>query len=253
MANWWLGKHAGLPAGTWSSIGKKFGIGLSDQEKVDRARQRRMSFGDISPQEQLMVARGELDPRTGQIGEGIWRGAPNPARVASRYSAGHRARGRMDAEGNITAPFIGPRQEGDFGSGKPLNEWTSSEVKELQRNLKHAGYLDHYGNEIEDDGKLGPLTISAMRNAQAGRKGMAAGEVGGPRGDFSASTSGSGTQEHAISTGARTPSRGTSDKHVPGGVAPGENFEPTIGSAAKEAWGDYFKGEEGLWPDRWQW
>ena len=235
MANWWLGKHAGLPAGTWKGLGKKLGIGLSDEEKVDRARQRRMAFGGMTRQEQLEIARGDLNPKTGQKGEGVFAGYPKQSRVASRWSAGQRARGRMDAEGNITAPFIGPRQEGDFGSGKPMNEWTSSEVKELQRNLKHGGYLDHYGNEIEDDGKLGPLTISAMRNAQAGRRAGVAGEWGGPRGDYSDATSGRGTQEEAISVGARTPSRGTGDTYVPGGAATEEDFEPSFWESIKNA------------------
>lgn len=229
--SWWLGKNVGIPQGTWKGMGKKLGIGLSDDEKVARNTKRRIQGGQATPQEQLMIASGRMN-NEGVLGDYDVANA-GAARHMNQYAAGQRAQGRMDDQGNIREDFIGPRQEGDFGRGKPMQEWTSDEVKELQRNLNAGGFVDFKGEQLKVDGGLGPRTISAMRNAQADRKqGM---ENTGPMGDYSDSRYGIGAGEEAIAGGARTPVYGTGDEYVQGGAATEEDFAPSIWESIKNA------------------
>jgi len=230
---WWLGKNAGVPQGTWKGMGKKLGIGLSDEEKVARSTRRRIEGGQATPQEQLMIASGRMNAQ-GVEGE-YDVSNPTQARVANRYASQQRARGRMDEQGEATEAFIGPRRGGDIGaSGKPMEEWTSDEVKELQRNMNAAGFVDNNGEQLKIDGMVGPKTVAAMRNAQASRG--QEGDYSGQRGDYSDATSGFGSEEEAILQGARPPApRGTGDKFVPGGAAEPEDYAPSLWESIKNA------------------
>ena len=216
---------------SWRDIGKRFGIGLSDEEKVARDTKRRIQSGRATGQEQLEMASGRMS------GAGV-RGDydivnPGAARHVNRYAAGERARGRMDEQGNIREDFIGPRQEGDFGLGKPMQEWTSDEVKEMQRNMNAGGFVDAKGEQLKVDGQLGPKTVSAMRNAQSSRK--MGGDFSGARGDYSDARYGIGAGEQAISQGARTPVYGTGDEYIAGGAATPEDFAPSLWESIKNA------------------
>jgi len=237
--SWWLGKNVGVPQGTWKGMGKKLGIGLSDDEKVARSTKRRIQGGQATPQEQLEILSGRMS------GEGV-QGEydvvnPRAARVANRYASGQRAKGAMDKHGEARPAFVGPRQEGDFGSGKPLQEWTSDEVKEMQRNMNAAGFVDSNGEQLKVDGMIGPKTVSAMRNAQASRQQggqgpVAGGGFSGPRGDYSDARQGLGAGGEAISEGARTPVYGKgTDDYIPGGAATEEDFAPSIWESIKNA------------------
>ena len=94
---------------SWRDIGKRFGIGLSDEEKVDRARARRMASGRATPQEQLELVSGRLN-RQGQYGE---YDAINPgqARYANQFASRRRAAGTMGLEGSAREPQMGPSRE----------------------------------------------------------------------------------------------------------------------------------------------
>lgn len=228
--NWYLGKNVGVPAGTWKSMGKKLGFGLSEQEKVDRQRARRISRGRATRQEQLERVSGRLNEQ-GQYGEYDIVN-PGQARYANQYAAQQRAAGRMS---------LGP-------SGKPLAEWTSDEVKEMQRNLNAGGYVDAKGEQLKVDGMVGAKTVAAMRSVQQADFG----DDMGPRGDYSEERSGIGAGEEAIRGGARGGIYGTGDKYIPGGAATPEDFDPSIRESAGTvlgSYGNWMQGEEGWIPD----
>lgn len=227
---------------SWRDIGKRFGIGLSDEEKVDRARARRMASGRATPQEQLELVSGRLN-RQGQYGEYDVTN-PEVARYVNQYAAQQRAAGTMGLEGSARAPLMGPRREENrFLSGKPIAEWTSDEVKEMQRNLNAGGYVDAKGDQLKVDGMVGRKTVAAMRSVQQANFEADT----GPYGDYSQIDSGIGAGEAAIRGGARG--------HDAGAAETPRGYPPSVVQSAKNvgrSFGNYFKGKQGWIPDIWQ-
>jgi hypothetical protein len=248
-------------------MGKKLGFGLSEQEQVDRARSRRMGRGRTTPQEQLERVSGRLN-RQGQYGEYDIEG-PGAARYVNQYAAQERAAGGMNLQGRgrqeltegeirrmldtTSIREIDNINKNIMTSGKPLQEWTSDEVKEMQRNLNAGGYVDAKGEQLKVDGMVGAKTVAAMRNVQQADFGADM----GPRGDYSEQRSGIGAGEVAIAGGARGGiyDTGTEEKYIPGGTATPEDFDLSLLDALKgvgRSYQDYAKGEQGWIPDLWQ-
>ena len=227
---------------SWRDIGKRCGIGLSDEEKVDRARARRMASGRATPQEQLELVSGRLN-RQGQYGE---YDAINPgqARYANQFASRRRAAGTMGLEGSAREPQMGPRREENMHlSGKPLSEWTSDEVKEMQRNMNAGGYVDAKGEQLKVDGMIGRKTVAAMRSVQQANFEADT----GPYGDYSQIDSGIGAGETAIRGGARG--------HDAGAAETPREYPPSVMQSAKnvgKSYGDYFRMKQGWIPDVWQ-
>jgi len=178
--------------------------------------------------------------RQGQYGEYDIE-SPGAARYVNQYAAQERATGGMNLQGQ------------DMAAGKPLQEWTSDEVKEMQRNLNAGGYVDAKGEQLKVDGMVGAKTVAAMRNVQQADFGADM----GPRGDYSEQRSGIGAGEVAIAGGARGGiyDTGTEEKYIPGGTATPEDFDLSLLDALKgvgRSYQDYAKGKQGWIPDLWQ-
>ena len=148
MANWWLGKNLGVPQGTWKSVGKKQGIGLTEGDLAyqQKMREQRMRDEGIisTPQQQYEMAQ-EF-------------GSPEVAATAARGALDLMATGK-------SKKFKGQPQD-MVTMSKPMSEWTSDDVTSLQKMLKEADYTDYEGKAIKADGIFGKRTESALRKFQ---------------------------------------------------------------------------------------
>tara|TARA_R110000824_G_scaffold176022_3_gene354810 strand:- start:422 stop:1102 length:681 start_codon:yes stop_codon:yes gene_type:complete len=93
-------------------------------------------------------------------------------------------------------------------------------VREMQRNLNRAGYKDKYGNALDEDGKMGGLTESALRTAQADRT---------PESRYEARGSMGISGDLADPEMARMNLRGAAPTTEPGG-------QPIIGGESEGGW-----------------
>lgn len=147
--SWYLGKNLGVPAGSWKSMGKKLGIGLTEGDLAYKQGLR----------EQRMMDRGTINTPQEQYEAGS-RSADKGVRSATAMGGlDYLARGegggfRGEAQNMLTL-------------NKPASEWTSGEVSDMQEMLKTAGYTDYEGKPLKADGQLGGRTESALRKYQA--------------------------------------------------------------------------------------
>lgn len=160
--SWYLGKNLGVPAGTWKSMGKKLGIGLTEGDLDYKQRQR----------EQGMMDRGITNTPEGQYEAGA--DSAGEVRQAT-------AMGGLDYMSKGKGGGFRGEAQNMVAMNKPASEWTSQDVSSMQDMLNRAGYTDWEGKPLTVDSQLGGRTVSALKKYQEdmGRGSMSG--VQGPR------------------------------------------------------------------------
>ena len=131
--------------GFLSMLGKNLGI----TEAVNP--QARLQTGEALPTGDQQAERAFQDAQGAANEGGVGMGSPDMNNISRSASTG-RAR----------------QMSQDFDASDPES------VMRMQQMLNRGGYTDKYGNALEEDGKMGDLTTSAMRKMQGDRNPEAA-------------------------------------------------------------------------------